>query len=332
MSTVFLMCENRSEASIKVSRPKINGVCFVGGRQIIDEEDILPVKNIEAEWICLMPYAFSRADSAKIWFNVQRQWWGEKTEGITQTVKLCREKGLKIMLKPHLWIRGASFTGHFGFEEADKWKRWEQDYEAYILHFAQLADSLRVEMFCIGTELERFTQERPAFWKQLIHKVRQTYSGKLIYAANWDEYPRFPFWEQLDYIGVDAYFPLCEEKNPSIKTLLKAWNKAYQEMEDFSKKNNKHIIFTEFGYRSVDFSTQKPWESYQESAINLEEQAVALDALLQKFSDAEWHAGGFLWKWFDNHENAGGLENTDYTPQNKPAEKIIQKWYTKAAK
>lgn len=309
--------------------PKIKGVCFVGGRHRIDSSALAPIKNLGAEWICLMPYAFSRADSAKIRFNQERQWWGEKTQGIAHTVALAREKGLKIMLKPHLWLHWDGFTGHFGFEDSTRWQRWEQDYEAYVLHFAQLADSLKIELFCVGTELERFTRERPEFWEQLIAKVRKLYSGKLTYAANWDEYSRFPFWDKLDYIGIDAYFPLCEEQNPNLKTLLKVWDKTYKELESFSRKHQKAILFTEYGYRSTDYTAQRPWESYRELSPNQEAQSIALDALLQKFSGASWHAGGFLWKWFEHQGHFEGREDTDYSPQNKIAENTVRKWYLK---
>ena len=276
-----------------------------------------------------MPYAFSRKDSAKIWYDVGKQWWGEKTKGVVHSINLAREKGFKIMIKPHLWIRHAGFTGHFGYDNEAQWERWENDYEDYILHYAQIADSLDIEMLCIGTELEKFTQERTQFWQQLIKKIKKKYKGKLTYAANWDEYPRFPFWKELDYIGVDAYFPLSEEKTPDLKTLIQGWDKSYQELETFSKKHKKPILFTEFGYRSVEYCADKPWESYRQLGVNMNTQALALEALFRRFSTAEWYAGGFVWKWFDNHERVGGEGNTGYTPQNKPGEEVIQKWFLK---
>jgi hypothetical protein len=39
-------------------------------------------------------------------------------------------------------------------------------------------------------------------------------------------------------------------------------------------------------------------------------------------------AGGFLWKWYPEPVHYTGLKaNSDYTPQDKPAESTILKWY-----
>ena len=38
-------------------------------------------------------------------------------------------------------------------------------------------------------------------------------------------------------------------------------------------------------------------------------------------------AGGFIWKWFHNHSEVGGMQNNRFTPQNKPVEKLIKEHY-----
>ena len=60
-----------------------------------------------------------------------------------------------------------------------------------------MAEEEKVDIFCIGTELEKFIEHRPAYWRELIAEVRKVYKGKLTYAANWDEYKRVPFWDAL---------------------------------------------------------------------------------------------------------------------------------------
>ena len=81
---------------------------------------------------------------------------------------------------------------------------------------AKIADSLGVEMLCIGTEWKSAVRERPQFWSNVIDSVRKVYQGKLTYAANWDDYDDVPFWSKLDYIGVNAYWPLAKTKTPTI--------------------------------------------------------------------------------------------------------------------
>jgi hypothetical protein len=59
---------------------------------------------------------------------------------------------MTVMLKPHLWANHGFYTGDLDFS-SDEWKKWESNYEKYILDFAQLAQNENIELFCFGTEL-----------------------------------------------------------------------------------------------------------------------------------------------------------------------------------
>ena len=72
--------------------------------------------------------------------------------------------------------------------DGSSWRKWEDSYRSYILHFALLADSMKVQLFCFGTELGNTVNERPNFWSSLIDTIKKVYYGKLTYAANWDDY------------------------------------------------------------------------------------------------------------------------------------------------
>ena len=136
------------------------------------------------------------------------------------------------------------------------------------------------------------------------------------------------FWDQLDYIGVDAYFPVSDSKTPTIEECLKGWAKHKETLKTFSEKYNKPILFTEFGYRSIDYSGKAPWTVDRvESKVNLDAQVNTTKALFKTFWNEDWFAGGFVWKWFINHDKVGGLENNRFTPQNKPAETVIKEHY-----
>ncbi|MEM9144115.1 MAG: glycoside hydrolase, partial [Bacteroidota bacterium] len=193
---------------------------------------------------------------------------------------------------------------------------------------ARLAEKTRAPLLCIGTELEQFVEARPAYWTALIREIRTLYSGKLTYAANWDEYKRTPFWDQLDYIGVDAYFPLSEEKDPSKEQLKQGWQKWKTAMKELSEKVDRPVLFTEFGYRSMDYTAKKPWlVDRNQDKINLQAQARATQVVFDEFWTEDWFAGGYIWKWFINHEQSGGTGDNRFTPQNKPAQATIQTFY-----
>ena len=179
----------------------------------------------------------------------------------------------------------------------------------------------------IGTEMNAFVVARPLFWKALIAKVKLVYKGKITYAENWDTYKNVTFYKDIDYIGIDAYFPLSKSQTPSINELVKAWKPIKKEIQSLAKKFKKQIIFTEYGYQSKDFSAKEPWDFNYKTNVNLEAQNNALAVILANFWKEKWFAGGFLWKWYDNHDNSGGLLDDDFTVQNKPSEKIIYRFY-----
>jgi hypothetical protein len=47
-------------------------------------------------------------------------------------------------------------------------------------------------------------------WKELIADARTVFSGRMTYAANFDEYFDVSWWRYLDMVGINAYFPLRE--------------------------------------------------------------------------------------------------------------------------
>jgi len=306
---------------------KINGLSYAAANVLIDSTDIISITDIGANWVALMPYGFIREGENKLIFNSEKQWISETTEGITKDILIYKEANLKIMLKPHVWISHGVYTGDFELEKEEDWVEFEKGYKDYILTFAKIAQEHNVELFCIGTEWRKFIKNRPDFWHQLIRDVRIVYRGKLTYAANWDEYIETPFWNEMDYIGVNGYFPLTDKVNPSLKELELAWYPTIKKLEEVSIKNQKLILFTEYGYRSIEGTTIRPWESYTKVKHSMAEQEIALQALYNSTWSEAWFAGGFLWKWFNKSMIRGGEDHSGYTPQNKPAAVIVRNHY-----
>jgi len=327
---LFLLCLLQLSCSSQVQE-KINGVSFVGSRDKVSQENIDPVVSVGANYAAVMPFGFLRSlESPNVIFNTDRQWYGETRAGAKQYIELLRKNGIKIMLKPQIWIWRGEFTGDMMMQSEEDWRTLEDSYEQFIITYAELAEETKTDIFCIGTELEEFVKYRPDFWESLIAKVRQVYKGKLTYAANWDEYSRTPFWKELDYIGIDAYFPLSDTEHPMLEELKAGWQKWKEPLASFSAEKGRPILFTEFGYRSMDYTAHKPWlVDRNEMKVNLEAQANALRAIFQEFWTEDWFAGGFVWKWFIHHNKVGGANDNRFTPQNKPAEEVIRSFYKK---
>jgi hypothetical protein len=232
------------------------------------------------------------------------------------------------MVKPQIWVWNGEYTGFIEMNSEEKWNVLEQSYTDFILTYAKAAELLNADILCIGTELEKFVTQRPEYWLRLIEKIKIVYKGKLTYASNWDEFKRVTFWSELDFIGVDAYFPLSDKKSPTIQEFELGWKRHKEEVVRIQKQYKKPILFTEFGYRSSDFTGKKPWESNRvEGNVNLQAQVNGFQAIYNQFWKEEWFAGGFIWKWFHKHDKVGGENNNRFTPQNKPAEKLIQQLF-----
>ncbi len=311
--------------NVQLSQFPIKGICLVAPVTPIDSTALQPIIDINANSIAVMPYAFCNPENPVIRFNNKKGWWGESDEGVINCIKLAHEKKLTVMLKPHLWIGRGVYTGAFTLPTEKEWQIWEESYQNYIIHFAKIADSMKAEIFCIGTELGESIRKRPEFWNSFIDTIKKIYHGKLTYAANWDDYKNFPFWQKLDYIGVDAYFPLAKDATPDVNSIKEGWEKYVNALEKISKENNLPILFTEYGYRNVDYNASEPWKE-KEGNKNDEAQSNAYEAFYQTFAGKKWFAGGYVWKWYVN-EGRYRRSEIDYTPQNKPALKVIEKWY-----
>jgi len=309
----------------------INGISFESPPQAFETPALQPIiDDVGANWIAISPYAFARGNSPKIIYDSNYQWWGERPEGVIRIIEHAQAQGLKIMLKPQVWLMH-SWVGDFDLEKEKDWKLWEESYRDYVIHFAHIADSMHVDLFCVGTEYRIAAVKRANYWQQLINEVKTIYTGPLTYAANWDNYQNIPFWSSLDYIGIDAYFPLDKTATPSIQHLTTAWNKLAPELAAYSQQYQKQLLFTEYGYMSLDQAGWQNWENEankHQKQLNLQAQANAFEALFRSIWQAPYIAGGFIWKWHVNHAKAGGKNNKDYTPQNKPAAAVIKHYYT----
>jgi hypothetical protein len=309
--------------------PLINGISYVASQNTLVQEHVDPIIAINATHASIMPFGFIQdLDHPNINYNTERQWFGETRDGAKQYIDLLKQNNIQIMMKPQIWVWRGEFTGLIEMRTEEDWIKFEESYSRFILEFATLAEESHCELFCIGTELELFIENRPEFWKKLISEIRDVYSGKITYAANWDEYKRTPFWEMLDYIGVDAYFPISESRTPTFEETIDKWKHLKEQMRDISEKNKKKFLFTEYGYRSVDYAGKEPWKSDRNmSRVNLIAQSNLYKALYESVWNEDWFAGGFIWKWFIDDSKVGGYDNTMFTPQNKPVEKMISDYF-----
>lgn len=251
-------------------------------------------------------------------------------QSIRHAIRKAHDEGMFVMLKPHIDLTSDedSSRSDIGFNADDKWSQWFDNYTKFITHYAKIARDEDVEFFCIGTELT-FAASRTDMWKnQVIPEVRKAYKGRIMYAANWDEYTKVGFWEDLDYAGIDAYFPLADKGTPQYEEIRQGWRKWAKDIGQWAAKVKKPVLFTECGYASVNTAAVKPWQENKASEPNQTLQADCYKALLEELWNEPWFFGLYWWSW-NTYSGSGGANNKGFTPQNKPAAECIREWYKK---
>lgn len=307
---------------------KINGVSLVAPPNPMDEGDMSTVNRVNANWVAVIPFGFSRAGQPSLSYNSIGQWWGERKEGAQKQIEYAKNLGLKVMLKPHVWVMGQGWPGDYTLETEEHWQTWEKDYTTFILDYAKLAQTTKVDLLCIGTEFRQVVIKRPTFWENLIPKIRAEYKGPITYAANWDNYENVTFWNQLDFIGIDGYFPIWNElSNPTPEALDKAWQPYVQMLKKYAQHQGKVVLFTEYGYQSIDYTAAGHYNiPSSDIRQNAQAQADAYGGLYRALWNEPWFGGGFLWKWFTEGDRHG-RRSTGFTPQGKITEEVIAKAY-----
>lgn len=89
-------------------------------------------------------------------------------------------------------------------------------------------------------------------------------------------------------------------------------------------------MFTEVGYKNTPDAAIEPWawpKRNEEVSESAETQALCYQAMFETVWDKPWLGGMFIWKWYPRIRHARNL--SDFTPQQKPAEKILAEWYGK---
>ncbi len=289
--------------------------------------------------VTLVQFGFQPGhDVPELRMHTDANWFSESDQGIRSLARQADSLGLGLILKPHIWVGRYSAGGQsrdaIGFDTEEGWQAWEAQYRAFMMHYAHLAEEIDAAMLVVGTELANAVRTRPAFWRSLIAEVRAVYGGPLTYAANWwKEYEAVTFWDALDFIGVQAYFELSKADNPTLAMLHDGWKPYKETMQRLSEQTHRPVLFTEIGYRNVPDAAAQPWRwPSRDDLDNVAPDDSLQVRLYQVFFESFWHepwfSGAILWKW--RPEPRHRRNYLDFSPQNKPAEQVIARWFMRS--
>ena len=233
----------------------------------------------------------------------------------------ARARGMAPALKLHVDVDDGTWRGHIRPADVDA---WFAEYQALVETWAALAASAGAATLVVGTELAG-TIEHEAHWREVVAAARARFDGRIVYAASWDEAERAPFWDAVDAIGVNFYFPVASRLDPGRLEILAGWQPWLDRLESLHRRTGRDVVLTEVGYRSVDGAGMDPALWNTSPPIDVSEQADLYWAALAAVADAPFVRG--LWWWNYEVGAAGGPEDAGYTPRGKPALGVLaQAW------
>jgi hypothetical protein len=273
-------------------------------------EELDRLRALGVNWVAIHPYGSIRADGT---VEARRIDPAQPPEWIARPIREAHARGMSILVIPHVayWGSPWSWRGAIEFDAPEKLERFFATYERWIVSVASIARE--ADGFCVGNELEKLVASEHR-WRAVIAAVRAVTPARLTWAANWSGYRDVRFWDALDAIGVQAYFPLCEREDPPAEVLRQAWKPILAELRAFHEQVGKPVVFTELGYRAALDCAREPW-TYREERGELRERAEAIQArclevaLSEIEPEREWLRGAFLWKWFVASEGHEGRSN-----------------------
>jgi len=254
-------------------------------------------------------------------------------------IKAAQAAGLEVLLKPHVDPLDGIWRAYLA--PADP-AAWFASYKTMLVNYAQIAQQTGLKTMSIGTELVSMTGANyREEWLDIIDAVRSVFDGELTYSAEWGEARTLSFWDELDVIGIDGYFPLAaSEKLPSVAELKHSWmnpsaidyvNEALggvspvEFLRDLSEQYGKKVVFTEIGFRPIEGAATSPGDWEMNGKFSEQAQANLFKALFDVFGSqgGGWFSGFYIW---DRRAENGEVQK-DYHTEGRPAQKIIDLWY-----
>ena len=274
-------------------------------------------------------------------------------------VRSAHAAGLRVMVKPHLEMRGYEPTeeerrllrgpdgearralvarvesqmaqgehlqhNRIAMRGEEDWRRWFRSYESYVMPYAREAQAAGADMFCVGREMDSTVVRREADWRTLVARIRTVFRGPLTYSANFDTWQGIGFWDALDFIGVSAYFPLSDRPSPSLAELEAGWDRALAPLEQASRRFGRPVLLTETGFPSIRSAAKAPWRE-ERVAADVWLQARCYEATLRAVARRPWIEGAYFWLW--ERTSPPAFRDPSHAIVGKPAAFVMARWYS----
>jgi hypothetical protein len=282
--------------------------------------------RMDAGWVSITPFGrlWSLEDTAiRMDFEAP---YDENRVAVRRMVAQAHARGLRAMVIPHLWVETSGWRGEVDPGTEEGWEAYQESYREFILRWAEDASLAGADAFSIGVECKSWSGRFGRFWRSLIGEVRSIFPGLLTYSANWDEAEDVLFWDQLDLIGINAFYPLADHESATFDEYLAGAEAIVPNVEALATVLDMPVLFVEVGYTTRRDAAVEPWlwpDDMAEVIVDEHEQARGLEAMFRAFVPEPWFAGFFVWRYYTNIDDVSQEAIWGFSPHGKAAETLL---------
>lgn len=287
------------------------------------------LKDLGTTAVAIVPYTYMERPDRPTFLPFARDAGSENDESVIHAIHAAHNQGMQSLLKPQVWLGGGSWSGFVAMNSKADWITFFDHYYRWIRHFAMLAEIHEATALSVGVEFGKATLGHEEEWKTIFRKLRGIYSGQLTYCANWgEEFENLQFWDELDFIGLNCYYPLSSGSQPSQKELAQGFDNVLKKVEKIARRFQKPIVFTEIGFRPVEGTWKNPHAEAGGRAFQEKNQQMCYEVVHRSIHGKEWCQGILWWKW-PSYLEYGKRNQTGFSPYNRAAEEVVKKWFGK---
>lgn len=291
------------------------------------EELLDELQRMGVNWISITPFGrIWSLDSTEILLDFEAP-YEDNRAAVARMITQARARGMNVLLIPHLWVETEGWRGEIDPGSAQGWQDYQASYRRFVLSWAQVAAEAGAQAFSIGVECKSWSGRFGDYWASLIRDVRSRFDGLLTYSSNWDEVESVLFWDQLDLIGVNAFYPLADHPQATYGEYVEGARRAAAALKQTADVLQMPVVFVEVGYTTRRDAAVEPWlwpDDMQDVVIDEHEQARALAAVFQAFLPERWFTGFFVWRYYASLDDVSQEAIWGFSPHGKAAEGVLR--------
>ena len=280
-----------------------------------------------ANWVSITPFGrLWDLQSTEILMDFEAP-YEENREAVRAMIRQAKARGLKVLLIPHLWIETGGWRGEIDPGTPEGWAAYQESYRRFVLAWARDAAEAGADALSIGVECKSWSGRFGGFWTRLIADIRAVFGGLLTYSANWDEAQDVLFWDQLDLVGINAFYPLADDPGATDEEYTRRAAAIAEDVHELAEVLDMPVLFVEIGYTTREDAAVQPWlwpDGMADVVVDEREQARALDAMFRAFLDEPWFVGFFLWRYYAYLDDVSQEAIWGFSPHAKMAEGVLR--------